>query len=61
MTTYDRANYFEEELINRLGTEELLNALLKAMDVDTKNDLFEYIDRCYLANEISEELESEGN
>lgn len=61
MTTFDRANYFEEELINRLGTEEFLNALLKAMDVDTKNNLFKYIDRCYLSNEISEELESEDN
>ena len=37
----------EDLIIDTLGTEEALNAITKALDVDTKNDIYEYIIRVY--------------
>lgn len=59
----------EDLIINTLGTEEALNAITKALDVDTKNDIYEYIIRVYdLSNDEdieegldnSEEFEFDG-
>ena len=35
----------EDLIINTLGTEEALNAITNALDVDTKNDIYKQMER----------------
>ena len=44
---YSNVQKMEDLIIDTLGTEEALNAIIKALDVDTKNDIYEYIIRVY--------------
>ncbi len=37
----------EDLIIDTLGVEEALNTITKALDVDTKNDIYKYIIRVY--------------
>ena len=37
----------EEEIKEALGTEEMLEAVLRALDYDTKIDVYDYIKRMY--------------
>lgn len=37
----------EEGIKEALGTEEMLKAVLKALDYDTKANIYEYIERMY--------------
>lgn len=60
---YSDVQEMEDLIINTLGTEEALNAITKALDVDTKNDIYKYIIRVYdLSNEedLEEGLEDYG-
>ena len=47
MDSIARANVMEERLLEAMGAEYLLEAVLKAMSVDAKLDVFEYIARNY--------------
>lgn len=37
----------EEEIKEALGTEKMLDAVLRALDYDTKADIYDYIKRMY--------------
>ncbi len=37
----------EDEIKEALGTEEMLAAVLRALDYDTKADIYDYIKRMY--------------
>ena len=37
----------EKEIKEALGAEEMLKAVLKALDYDTKANIYEYIERMY--------------
>lgn len=49
----------EEKLLEYLGADELLLALQKALDVDTKNYIYTEILRDYDISDIGEEEEEE--
>lgn len=46
----------EDLIIDTLGVEETLNAITKALDVDTKNDIYKYIIRVYDLSTNNEEF-----
>lgn len=52
-------NEREEKLLEYLGTDELLLAITKALDVDTKNYIYTEILRDYDISDIGEEEEEE--
>ena len=47
MDRYERVNMIEEKIIEQLGCEEALAAICKALSTDDKEDIYEYICRCY--------------
>ena len=47
MDTFARINRKEEAIIEALGFEGALEAISKALSYDTKDDIYEYIIRCY--------------
>ena len=52
-------NEREEKLLEYLGADELLLAITKALDVDTKNYIYTEILRDYDISDIGEEEEEE--
>ena len=56
MDTFTRINRKEEAIIEELGFKEAFNAVSKALSYDTKEDIYDYIIRCYEV-EIEEEEE----
>ena len=42
-----KVDAIEERMIDYLGTEEMLLSIIKALDYDTKEDIYDYICRCY--------------
>ena len=52
-------NEREKKLLEYLGTDELLLAITKALDIDTKNYIYTEILRDYDISDIGEEEEEE--
>ena len=44
---FDSVDQMEDIILETLGAETFLDALIKALDYDTKRDMYEYIMRCY--------------
>ena len=47
MDRMDKVNMMEETIVEQLGYEDAFKALSKALSYDTKEDMYEYITRCY--------------
>ena len=47
MTQFEKVDAMEELIIENLGTEGALSAIIKALDYDTKADIYDYIIRCH--------------
>lgn len=58
MTQFERVDAMEEAIIEQLGEEGALLAIIKALDTDTKEDIYKYIVRCYEV-EVNEDEEEE--
>ena len=52
-------NEREEKLLENLGVDELLLSISKYLDVDTKNEMYEYILRMNDISDVTEEEEEE--
>ena len=46
MTEFEKVDAMENLIIENLGNEGALFAIIKALDYDTKKDIYEYIIRC---------------
>ena len=57
MDSLARANMMEERLLEAMGAEYLLEALQKALSVDVKLDVYEYIARNYEVDMEEEDYE----
>jgi len=53
--TYDDMYSKEDIIIDALGYEGAFNAVSKALDTDTKNDIYDYIIRVYELDTDNEE------
>ena len=53
-----KVDMWEEKLMEGLGAESFLDALVRALNYDVKEDVFEYIGRHYDV-ELDEEAEEE--
>lgn len=49
------ANEREEKLLEHLGVDELLLSISKALDVDTKNNIYSYIMRQWDISDVTED------
>ena len=49
------ANEREEKLIEHLGVDEFLLSISKALDVDTKNNIYSYIMRQWDISDVTED------
>lgn len=49
------ANEREEKLLEYLGVDELLLSISKALDVDTKNNIYSYIMRQWDISDVTED------
>lgn len=47
MTQFEKVDAMEELIIENLGAEGALFAIIKALDYDIKEDIYNYIIRCY--------------
>ena len=47
MDRMQKVDAIEERMIDYLGTEEMLLSMIKALDYDTKEDIYEYICQCH--------------
>ena len=47
MTQFEKVDTMEELIIENLGAEGALFAIIKALDYDTKEDIYDYIMRCH--------------
>ena len=47
MDRIQKVDAIEERMIDYLGTEEMLLSMIKALDYDTKEDIYDYICRCH--------------
>ena len=47
MTQFENVDTMEELIIENLGAEGALFEIIKALDYDTKEDIYEYIIRCH--------------
>lgn len=50
----------EQELFEEMGSFQFLQAIIRALDYDTKQEIYEYIARCYdisISAEVIEENE----
>ena len=55
MDSLEKALMMEERLLEAMGSEYLLEAVLKALSVDVKLDVYEYIARNYEVSMDDEE------
>ena len=46
MTQFEKIDNMEDLIIENLGAEGALSAIIKALDYDTKEDIYDYIIRC---------------
>lgn len=58
MDTFARINRKEELIIEALGFEGAFDAVVKALSYDTKEDVYDYILRCYEIEDDTEEEEA---
>ena len=42
-----KVDAIEERMIDYLGTEEMLLSIIKALNYDTKEDIYKYICQCH--------------
>lgn len=61
MDRMDKVNMMEEAIVEQLGYEGAFNALSKALSYDKKEDVYEYITRCYEIKIEEEDDEEECN
>ena len=47
MTQFEKVDNMENLIIENLGVEDALYSIIKALDYDTKEDIYDYIIRCY--------------
>lgn len=47
MTQFETVDAMENLIIENLGVEGALDAIIKALDYDTKQDVYDYIISCY--------------
>lgn len=47
MTQFEKVDTMEELIIENLGAEDALFSIIKALDYDTKADIYDYIIRCH--------------
>ena len=47
MDRIQKVDAIEERMIDYLGTEEMLLSIIKALDYDTKEDIYKYICQCH--------------
>lgn len=47
MTQFEKVDTMEELIIENLGVEDALFSIIKALDYDTKADIYDYIIRCH--------------
>lgn len=47
MTQFEKVDTMENLIIENLGAEGALDAIIRALDYDTKEDIYDYIIRCH--------------
>lgn len=47
MTQFEKVDAMENLIIENLGAECALDAIIRALDYDIKEDIYDYIIRCY--------------
>lgn len=47
MNQFSRVDTMEQALLEELGESTFLDAITRALDYDTKEDIYKYIARCY--------------
>ena len=50
MDRMQKVDAIEERMIDYLGTEEMLLSMIKALNYDTKEDIYKYICQCHDIN-----------